>query len=1557
MATKVNTKLVVVLAAALILLVGGLAGFYYTVVRKSTSELEATGDRHLVLARDAADTVAADSDAAAAEAQRRRDRDYRLAAESYGLAWQRDPTNVEILLKYIEARRNMSVRDQFEAQRVLREILNLTRRATELRPGDDRLLEDYYQTLYRWGQEFNVPSFFNELFTATSARLETDPSNLPALKFRGISQNVQLSDSMARGDQQQALDDLETVLAQRPDDTDVLHHLARWHLYDAGRSERAAPGSATADAARARVLEYADQALASAPDDPQVKIEYLTVMLGLGDLQLFRARRGGDEDAMAEGREQYAATLATVAPVLADLEATMLERPEPALLVQQIAEMLPRVERQRAALENARRLDEGLEPLPGDSRNHLARTQALLRSAVEKRPEMLLYRLMLANVLKLQLELDAAHEIYVSARDHEVRGNFEASLRDQVLRQQAIFEVANIELIRAEAADDPDRRAALLAATDTAVDELETVAGEDVRVLMLRGKTALLRNQTTRAMQFLDRASDLYADRDIEALLLSARARQAERQWGAAAERLQQVLALVGGAGRVEIRSNLRLQLAEMLIRGRQFETARQQIEVVLETEPGNVTARRLLAQWYRNQDDTDAAIAQLETIPEADRGADVSRSLAGLYARRGDATQGRDLLAQQFEADPRNVAVVQALLPLLETPEDQLALLDRAAAAGADSRAVSLLRFQIESRRSETGVTLEQLIAQVVAETDDPMDRELRQAQAYLRYNRHDDARPHLDAARQLDADNDQLLLLDLSLAIHDREFDRARRLVAEAGARNLDLADGHLLRGRLAAAEGLLPQAISAYDQALELRPVFDEGWRQYGDLLMRADDASEAVIAYDTAVRQKPDNVPALLGLAAAHDALGRRGAALDTLRTALSYAPRNPAVVQRYAAYEQRHGDPAAVLALRRRLADNRPDDLDNFLRLALLEAESGQTRAALDRLASRSEELGEVPGYLATLANVYRLAGQTEKGLDVLVSHVNARGDDATSEDHLLIARYLMRAGQTPPAVAAYQKAAAVEDPDRRTASRELGDVLFNAGRHDDAAAVYRDLFASVTDDDRQVLGARYAESLIRAGQTDAAAGVLDGLEPTATIDALRAVLAAAEGRTDDALRLADRSIAKDDRNAAAYVQRARLLAANPQRTRDAMNDLDRALAIDPGQVAALTLQAQLHLRDEEPRRAIFSLRSLLEQNPGDAAARRQLAELYLGQGRVADAEELIDAARNLQPDNPGWALLAANLAAARGDTAEAIPAYESLLEQTPNAEVLGRLAALHLQNRDPARARDALDAHPQLVADTPVLQALRGAALAGLGQAEPAERVFVLALQRSTTRGEAAAVLQRMVTTLGPEPAFALAEGVDGMADPSWVGLIAAQTAMAAGDYDTTRARLSRLRETLPADAAARERVDAMDALAMLQMGDPAGSRDLYRSLLQRSPDNLEYLNNLAFVLASELDDPESALPMARRAAERAPDNAEIVDTLGWTLYQVGQVDEARTTLERSIRLRALPANTLHLGRLLLETGNDATARGVLEQALELSEQAADTDRAAQARRLLQQIR
>ncbi|MEO0514998.1 MAG: tetratricopeptide repeat protein [Planctomycetota bacterium] len=1557
MAGKVNTKFVLILSSVLAILLAGGAFVVYTVTSKSSSELEAEGDSYLVRAQNVEiDALATDADALA-KAQQQRGQDYRLAAQSYGKAWNRDPQNVDILLKYIDARSNMPVKDQFEAKRVLTEIMQLTRQTTELRADDEQMLEDFYQLLYRWAREFGIPSFYNDLYGLASTRLETAPQNIPALKFRGIAQAVQLSDAMDRTEQQQIRQDLEFVLSQRPDDTDVLHYLARWHLYDANRTERSAPGSEKAKEARAKTIELAERALETDPDSPQVKIEYFNVMLSVLDAQRQRIRTATNADERAQAAQQYRDGFDKIAPVLNNLEAALLEKPEPPLVVQQVAEILPRVDKQLATMDLLIAGQDLTETQNNAAKpQHLERTERLLRKAAEARPDMLLYRLMLANVLKLQLQLDDAHDIYLLARDYPVAGNFEASLRDQVLRQQAVYEVANIELIRAEAAQDPERRQQLLADADKAVDELEAVTDKDARVLMLRGKLAMLRGQTTQAMQYIDQASALYQDRDIEALLLSARARQAEKQWGAAVERLELVLNLVKTGAREDIQSNIRLQLAEMLIRSRKLPEAREQLGIVLEKDPENVVATRLMSQWYASQQQFGKAIEQLESLEDQNDPA-VQQTLAQLYQSDGQEERGQAMLLAEFDKNPSNLRLLQRVLPTFETSDEKFAALDRAAAAGAEASAINLLRLQLENQVNQTPMTLDEMVTQISNTNASEIDQAIRKAQIFMQYGQSEKAREFFEVAQNIDPDNDSVLIIAFDLAVKDENFEEARRLAATAGKRNLDLAEGHFLRGQLAAAEGKIRQALSSYDQALKLRPVFDEGWRQYADLLQRSGDPTEAVAAYNTALNQKPDNVNALTGLANAQNALGRHAQALEALRTAIAYNPNDQRLLSQYMRYEQRYGDPATVRRMRAEIAESQPDNVGNLISLAALTAQDGDTDKALEILDGIEAKHGPSIETVSARASILRVGGQIDAGQQVIADYIAQQGADAAATDYLLLARYQLASRQVNESLDAYRQAITLEDTTTRPASREFADVLFNFGQMDQATPIYQSLFDAAEPDQKAVLGARLAETYLRQNQTPQAVAVLNQLEDSATTDALRAMAANQDGNQQKAIDYVNASLGKDNRNPMTFLQRASLLSTTPETINQALDDVQQALSINPDFIEALALQARIQTQLGQEAEASFSLRSLLEKAPGNNAARSQLAQLYINEGRIDAAELLIREGLELAPNNPNWLQLSASIAASRGNMGEAIANFERLMQTNPNAQTLTQLAGLYLQQNRASDAQALLEQYPEQVSASPSLQGVRGSVLAAQGQREPAERVFALALQRSESQAQVNAVVRQMIGSLGRAEGTDLAQSVDGVADPSWVGISLASLSMGERDFSGALQRLNTLREAVPAsNTAARMQIERLAALAMLQNRDYAGARDAYLRLLKDDPDNIEVLNNLAFILASNLNQPQEALPMAKRAAELAPDNAEILDTLGWTYYQVGEAENARATLERSILARPLPANTYHLGRIYLETGDSRRARPLLQQSIELADVAGDNDTADKARTLLKQL-
>jgi putative PEP-CTERM system TPR-repeat lipoprotein len=80
-----------------------------------------------------------------------------------------------------------------------------------------------------------------------------------------------------------------------------------------------------------------------------------------------------------------------------------------------------------------------------------------------------------------------------------------------------------------------------------------------------------------------------------------------------------------------------------------------------------------------------------------------------------------------------------------------------------------------------------------------------------------------------------------------------------------------------------------------------------------------------------------------------------------------------------------------------------------------------------------------------------------------------------------------------------------------------------------------------------------------------------------------------------------------------------------------------------------------------------------------------------------------------------------------------------------------------------------------------------------------------------------------------------------------------------------------------------------------------AAATNHYEQVLERQPNNVTALNNLAWVLREE--DPARALKLAQQASELAPNNPAVLDTYGWVLHLTGKHAEAKTAIEKALIL------------------------------------------------------
>lgn len=96
-----------------------------------------------------------------------------------------------------------------------------------------------------------------------------------------------------------------------------------------------------------------------------------------------------------------------------------------------------------------------------------------------------------------------------------------------------------------------------------------------------------------------------------------------------------------------------------------------------------------------------------------------------------------------------------------------------------------------------------------------------------------------------------------------------------------------------------------------------------------------------------------------------------------------------------------------------------------------------------------------------------------------------------------------------------------------------------------------------------------------------------------------------------------------------------------------------------------------------------------------------------------------------------------------------------------------------------------------------------------------------------------------------------------------------------------------------------------MRAFALEKTGNYRQALQLYESILERSPDNVNACNAVAYILALLPDgNLGKALELAKKAVSHNPDSAAYNDTLGYVYYKKGQYDLAKKFLKKALSLK-----------------------------------------------------
>lgn len=499
---------------------------------------------------------------------------------------------------------------------------------------------------------------------------------------------------------------------------------------------------------------------------------------------------------------------------------------------------------------------------------------------------------------------------------------------------------------------------------------------------------------------------------------------------------------------------------------------------------------------------------------------------------------------------------------------------------------------------------------------------------------------------------------------------------------------------------------------------------------------------------------------------------------------------------------------------------------------------------------------------------------------------------------------------------------------------------------------------------------RYAETLIKLDRLIDAERVLDKVENPDDLQVLllRSIIANINGQARDARALLDRAVELNPNDPLPYFRRAELNRSEAALFPDVIADLDQVNKLRPSFIEAWTLRFALYQQRGQLDEAFAQLTSAIDANPDNDMLKVMHVNLLRANGRSEQATVAAQKYANAQWDDPEWLERAAVLSYQRAKYDEATRYYKRLYElnETPLAAA-DLLNAWFRADEDPPlpevnrlrrKVAEVEETSPERAV---VKKMLEARAEEWLGNKTEANKLSIEAYQIAQEAGAKAVAFWfedlrlRFKTDEKPgmDEAFAFLKSKGdelGTLPPILQIFVIRNDRINNVPADQCLERLNALAIGPETDPTTKLEFHRLQNQLYYTLGEYEKCAEACRAGLAidaNTARDLELNNNLAYTLAKHLNDPEAALPYAQRASEVAPWNAAVLDTEGWVYFMSGRFRDADRVLQRAITIATGPDELvpayLHLAQSKKATGDAQEARKNILRASEELKKASDT--------------
>lgn len=458
-------------------------------------------------------------------------------------------------------------------------------------------------------------------------------------------------------------------------------------------------------------------------------------------------------------------------------------------------------------------------------------------------------------------------------------------------------------------------------------------------------------------------------------------------------------------------------------------------------------------------------------------------------------------------------------------------------------------------------------------------------------------------------------------------------------------------------------------------------------------------------------------------------------------------------------------------------------------------------------------------------------------------------------------------------------------------------------------------------------------------------------------------------RWPDALQQYDEGAKANPKGKIIYLKRTAEVWLAQGKGEQASQVVDEILKQDPSDEAAKAVKASLLLTSGQPEKvssAVTQFRQLVKNNPDNAVWRYNLGRALVASGDSTAARTSFEDAIKKRQDflQPRMALVDLNLNA-RNYT-EALRYADEMIAINKSLPASHRARAISLLNLGRyAEARQEVALIEKAIPDEAELQYANIEIKEKNFEAAEARLHKVLEKRPGDPRIISGLVLAYITgNQLGKAESF-LDEEIKRTPASGLAKRLRADIELRSGKYDLA---IEHYKQVLTGDSnspqlylalgnAYRLKGDEQNAILNLERAATLAPRDAapimliaqaetdagqkavavqsFRRALERSPDDVTLMNNLAYIMADSGGNLDEALSLIQKALQKAPGQPNLIDTLGW-IYLKKNWSESALPVFRGLteKYPNNPTFRYHFGVALLQNGDKATARAEFRSGL-----------------------